>query len=85
MCVGTPVSEKFLFIPIPYGIVKKGVTLAQSLERAHFSISGTPIALRDKQQYLYCAIVLNTADFGDKEMEVEKSSDYYTICQEVEF
>jgi hypothetical protein len=40
----------------------------------YFSISGTPIAFKDKKQYLYCAIVLNTTDFGDKEMKAQKSS-----------
>ena len=78
MCIGTPVSGKFLFIQIPYGIVNKGVTLAQSLERAPFINIRNTDCDRDKKQYLYCAIVLNTADFGNKEMKVKKSS-YYAL------
>ena len=57
-------------------LLKKELRSNSLLREHHFSISGTPIALRDKQQYLYCAIVLNMADFGGKEMKVKKSSDY---------
>lgn len=57
-------------------LLKKKLRLHSLLREHHFSISGTPIALRDRQQYLYCAIVLNTTDFGDKEMKVKKSSAY---------
>ena len=58
--IGTGVSGKILFIPISYSIVKKGVTSIKSLERAHFLVLGTPIAIRDRQLCLYRAIVLNT-------------------------
>ena len=39
-------------------------------------MAGTPIADRDKHQCYWCAIGLSRADFGDKEMKVQRSSAY---------
>lgn len=54
-------------------LLKKELRSHSLLREHHFSTSRTPFALRDRQQYLYCAIVLNTADVVDKEIKVKKS------------
>ena len=51
--------ESFYLFQYPMALLKKELRSHSLLREHHFSISGTLIALRNKQQYLYYAIGLN--------------------------
>jgi hypothetical protein len=56
LCAGTPVTGTFLFILMPYDIVKQGVMFVQSIEKVPFFNAGTPIAYTETITSVFCTL-----------------------------